>query len=554
MRRAPAKPVRACTLRKLCPASHVTCEAPLRTSHSTLHTSRCILRTPHFTLHTALFALQTSHFTLLTSHSTLHTPHFTLHASHFSLLSSDSTLHTSHFTRHSPHFTLLIAFFTLPTLLHSTEKLLHTASFHTQQAFTHRTLTHSAFYTWQALTHTHRNFYTEKLLHTANFYTQQAFTHSKRLHTVLAHSAFTHGKRLHTEHLHTVLLHMASVYTHTKKIHRDTFNTCTDKLLHTANFYTQHLLHTASFHTQQAFRHRTLTHSTCTQCFYTWQAFTHKLFHTGKQLQNRISTPKQKKDDFEALFKRDFKRKITSAKIAKICWQITIAAWMQPLQYDLQSSAAKDNSITHAAAAASNLEAATPMRSAETELQITIELSATASEIAAPKPDRISTPKQKQDDLKHFLKGILKGKLLAPKLRKSADKWLSQPGCSHSNTIYNLQLQKTILLRMRRQATLTQPFQCDLQAQIPKHPITTHTQAHPKQLEATVTMRQKKRQTDRSRTRRTDEVPFMSSPAAATLHGKTQGFVLRLPPENRALATSCSHSNAICKHRFQNTL
>ena len=60
---------------------------------------------------------------------------------------------------------------------------------------------------------------------------------------------------------------------------------------------------------------------------------------------------------------------------------------MQPLQYDLQSSAAKDNSITHAAAAASNLEAATPMRSAETELQITIELSATASEIATPKPD-----------------------------------------------------------------------------------------------------------------------------------------------------------------------
>ena len=37
-----------------------------------------------------------------------------------------------------------------------------------------------------------------------------------------------------------------------------------------------------------------------------------------------------------------------------------------------------------------------------------------------------------------------------------------------------------------------QPFQCDLQAQIPKHPITTYTQAHPKQLEATVTLRQKR--------------------------------------------------------------
>ena len=49
------------------------------------------------------------------------------------------------------------------------------------------------------------------------------------------------------------------------------------------------------------------------------------------------------------ILKMIFKRKITSAKIAKICWQVTLAAWMQPLQYDLRSSAAKDNSITHAA-------------------------------------------------------------------------------------------------------------------------------------------------------------------------------------------------------------
>ena len=35
---------------------------------------------------------------------------------------------------------------------------------------------------------------------------------------------------------------------------------------------------------------------------------------------------------------------------------------MQPLQYDLQSSAAKDNSIAHAAAAPSNLDAAITMR------------------------------------------------------------------------------------------------------------------------------------------------------------------------------------------------
>ena len=58
MRRAPAKPVRACTLRNWCRVSHVTLEASRHTSHLTV-----------FTLHTALF---TPH----TSHCTLHTPHF----------------------------------------------------------------------------------------------------------------------------------------------------------------------------------------------------------------------------------------------------------------------------------------------------------------------------------------------------------------------------------------------------------------------------------------------------------------------------------------------
>ena len=40
---------------------------------------------------------------------------------------------------------------------------------------------------------------------------------------------------------------------------------------------------------------------------------------------------------------------------------------------------------------------------------------------------------------------------------------------------------------------------------------------------------------DPSRNRRTDEVPFIAG--CSTLHGKTQGFVLRLPPQNIAHAT-----------------
>ena len=101
--------------------------------------------------------------------------------------------------------------------------------------------------------------------------------------------------------------------------------------------------------------------------------------------------------------------------------------------------------------------------------------------------------------------------------------------------------------------TVMQPFQCDLQPEIPKHTMTTHTQAHPKQLQATVTLRQKKNDQP------TPAAPvahtrYLSSSPAATLHGKTHGFVLRLPPQHIADATSCSHSNAICNHRFQNTL
>ena len=69
---------------------------------------------------------------------------------------------------------------------------------------------------------------------------------------------------------------------------------------------------------------------------------------------------------------------------------------MQPLQYDLRSPAAKDNSIAHAGGARSNLDAAITMRSAETELQNTIELRVTGSEIAAPKPDRGARAKKRR--------------------------------------------------------------------------------------------------------------------------------------------------------------
>ena len=66
---------------------------------------------------------------------------------------------------------------------------------------------------------------------------------------------------------------------------------------------------------------------------------------TGSRRQNR------KKKRFWSLLKGFLKRQINSAKNANICWQITIAAWMHPFRYDFRDLAAKDNSITQAAAA-----------------------------------------------------------------------------------------------------------------------------------------------------------------------------------------------------------
>ena len=228
---------------------------------------------------------------------------------------------------------------------------------------------------------------------------------------------------------------------------------------------------------------------------------------------------------------------------------------MQPFQYDLRSSAAKDNSITHAAAAPSNLDAATTMRSAETELQNTIELRAMASEIAAPKPDWISTPKRKKDDFEALFKRNFKRKIISAKIGKIC--W-----------------QMTI-------AAWMQPLQYDLQSSAAKDNSITHAAAAASNLDAAIPMRSastdsktpynyahtstsKAAWSHRYTAAKKNDKPtaaapaaqtrYLSSSPAATLHGKTQGFVLRLPPQNRALATSCSHSNAICKHRFQNTL
>ena len=368
------------------------------------------------------------------------------------------------------------SFFTekfLHTASFYTEKLLHTASsctekllhrsFYTQQAFTqrspdtekhlHRAFTHRSINTQEAFTQRSfyaRSFYTRKLLH-AEASTQRSFYTEKLLHT----QAFSHngarrcssktGSRRQSEK--TILKHFLKGILKGKSP-APKLRKSVDKSLsqawwsHSNTIYDVQLRKTIVLRTQPPLQ-ATLTQPL--QCYLQRLTCKHtkELRTTATQIAAPKPDPKQKKR--------------FSAKIEKICWQIIIASLMQPLQYDLRCPAAKDNSITHAAAAPSNCRDWAAKRNRTTRNGVRNCSSKTGSR------RRQSFFKK----MKRFSKGILTGKLPAPKLRKSVDKSLSQPWCSHFNTIYDVQLQKTIVLRTqpRRQATLTQPSQCHLQRQ-----------------------------------------------------------------------------------------
>ena len=112
-----------------------------------------------------------------------------------------------------------------------------------------------------------------------------------------------------------------------------------------------------------------------------------------------------------------------------------------------------------------------------------------------------------------------------------------QHSCSHYNTFRSI----TWLTRMylhtwqHQMTTIMQPLQCDLQPQIQETHRTTH-------IDTTTCCRTQRRnepirdRNDRSRNRRTHEVPLIAGCNHFT-RKNTEGFVLRLPPRNKAHAT-----------------
>ena len=151
-------------------------------------------------------------------------------------------------------------------------------------------------------------------------------------------------------------------------------------------------------------------------------------------------------------------------------------------------------SITHAAVAPSNLHAAITMRSADTELQNTLQLRAKALQIAAPKPDL--------DGLEALFNKSFKRNIISAKMVKI--RWHITPP-----------------------ANMMQPFQYNLRCPAAKDISITHATIAPSNLHAATTMRL---------------ATSGSKPASLDAHGNTKGQL------------SCSHFISFCKQRFQNTM
>ena len=270
---------------------------------------------------------------------------------------------------------------------------------------------------------------------TSQYYFVLQSLHKARSSPTLVHKAlpstarFWNRQALHTE-----------AFTHNKLLHREAFTH--SKLSHTASVYTQ---------------------NTYTQCFYTWQAFTHTASFLNKAFAHREAFTHSKLLHREAF---------THSKLSHTASVYKQNTYTQCFAHGKRLHTQKllhRDAFTHREAFTHSELLHTKSFSQSKLLQKKV---FTQRNFLVHNHNRNCSSKTgsrrqsgKKKILKHFLKGLLNWKLLAPKLRKSADKSLSQPWCSHSNTIYEIQLHKTIVLRMQpqHQATLAQPLQCDLQ-------------------------------------------------------------------------------------------
>ena len=125
-----------------------------------------------------------------------------------------------------------------------------------------------------------------------------------------------------------------------------------------------------------------------------------------------------------------------------------------------------------------------------------------------------------------------------------------QHSCSHYNAFCSIPWQTCTYLRtwQHQMTTIKQPFQCNLQPEIQEPHRTTHTDTTTR----CRTQRRNKFAHETTAAATAAQTRYLSSPAAANLHGKTQGFVLRLPPQNKAHATFMQPLQCVLQHPVAN--
>ena len=313
MRRAPARPVRACFVRSCC--SVAVQEHDLRA-------------TP----------IQSKHFPR-TSHCTLHTPHSTLHTCTSSQLISSELFSSHSMSSHmSAKFFLAIFMSSTSQTWCLLQKLAKTTSqYYFVLQSLHKAPPSTTLYYKACTKHFPVLLCTTKFVRTTSqYYFVLQSLHKTRSSTTLYYKACT-------KHFPVLL--------------------CTAKLAQSTSQYycvlqSLHKLLASTTVTKQPWRSH--YNAICRD----WVAKHNRTTRNGVETcsSKTGSRHQRRKKTILKHLKTIFKRKFASTKIAKICWQIIVAAWMQPLQYDLRSSAAKDNGITHAAAVPSNLDAAITMR------------------------------------------------------------------------------------------------------------------------------------------------------------------------------------------------
>ena len=546
--------------------SHLKLHFALHASHSTLHT-------PHFTLHPSQSTLHTSQATLHTSHSTLHTSHFTLRTSYF-------TLHTSHCTLLAPHFTLhpsshLSSSHLIPAHLLSS----HLFSY-VSKAFMNFILGSHHFKQLQARQTRDMLAFSLSCINTslqcgansASHNRKHPTTHAPILFWFAFPSFFTNFEFLMCpfftipffawHHTETVLfLHQTPLKLHvfTSEVSR----TQNPARCRSWPFFislwilgNDHADTTTRCRTQRRnqFAHETTPAAPAAHTRYLSSSAAATLYGKTQGFVLRLPPHKVAHATLTQPFQCDPQPEIQETHITTQTNTTTRCRTQRRNQFAHETTPAAPAAHTRylSSSAAATLYGKTQGFVLRLPPHKIAHATLTQPFQCDPQPEIQETNRTTQTDTTTRCRTQRRNQFAhetTPAAPAAHTRYLaSSPAATlHGKT-------QGFVLRLPphkvAHATLTQPFQCDPQPEIQETHITTQTNT-----------------TTRCRTQRRNQFAhettpaapaahtrYLSSPAAATLHRKTQGFVLRLPPQNRALATSCSHSNAIYKHRFQNTL